>query len=306
MLSYIVTFFAGAVVPLILAGFGGHLATLAWTGTKQRNAKIFIWALTIVGIVLFAVTQVFAFRSDARRDGADARRDIADARRDSEDARRDRDEEIFRSDVRGKLNQIVNEPDISKRRAAANSLAPTVAPKSAYPDKNGTSGGAPLVSAPPPADPYDALDVRIQILLNNIWSLDSGYASAQGRTARSIERHSESVSAEEANKFAGDRTRTRDAGYHDLQPEIARVRHLIQAALKLTLHDIDADDHDFRALNAKAQIPTPVPTVLDADTDVSYKFLAIRQYFVGLDKKLGYKLLNEDKLLEPSFSGPYR
>jgi hypothetical protein len=85
----------------------------------------------------------------------------------------------------------------------------------------------------------------------------------------------------------GDRARNRDTEYSKLQPEIANLRHDIQAALNWTHQQIDDDNRRFESLNTIALRPTPPPKTLETDFDQTYKFVAIRMYFADLDKKLG-------------------
>ncbi|HWF37523.1 MAG TPA: hypothetical protein VG322_03325 [Candidatus Acidoferrales bacterium] len=96
--------------PLLLAGYGGHLATLAMEpGSKEkRNALAIVWGLTVLGILVFAVTQAMQYRSDKQRESTDA---------------------SFRASVLQKLQAITNEPDTNKKKEAAKDLRKSVEPR---------------------------------------------------------------------------------------------------------------------------------------------------------------------------------
>jgi hypothetical protein len=69
MLTYIVNLLAVAVFPLVLAGYGGHLATLALPDSRdQRRAKLVVWGLALAGVLFSALQQAEAYRSDKEHD----------------------------------------------------------------------------------------------------------------------------------------------------------------------------------------------------------------------------------------------
>jgi hypothetical protein len=100
MWTYILTTLAVAVFPLALAGYGGHLATLALPAHSQekRKALFLVWSLAFGGILLFVVSQLSAYKSDKAKDGKD---------------------DVFRSSVLEGLNQIIREPDRTKQKDLA-------------------------------------------------------------------------------------------------------------------------------------------------------------------------------------------
>lgn len=51
MLSFIIGFLAMAIIPLLLAGYGGHLATMVLEKENKRKALSIIWGLAILGIL---------------------------------------------------------------------------------------------------------------------------------------------------------------------------------------------------------------------------------------------------------------
>lgn len=86
MWQYLVNFIAGAVFPLALAGYGGHLATLALPekSKQRRNALILVWTLAILGVGSSAFQQYVSFRSDNKRSVFDsAERSSVDNKLDS-------------------------------------------------------------------------------------------------------------------------------------------------------------------------------------------------------------------------------
>lgn len=106
MWPYVLTTIAVAVFPLALAGYGGHLATIALADPKKRRiAKIVTWSLAICGIALFIASQVAAAHSDKIKDA---------------------ENEAFKSKVLEGLTAIIKEPDRAKQRAQAVSLADSI------------------------------------------------------------------------------------------------------------------------------------------------------------------------------------
>lgn len=105
---YVLTFFALAVFPLALGGYGVHLATLALSENPKgrRKALIIVWGLASIGIVLFGVSQAVTYHADKLRD------------------RNDRD---FRFSVLNKLQSIIDEPDIAKKKEHAVALKKSIA-----------------------------------------------------------------------------------------------------------------------------------------------------------------------------------
>jgi hypothetical protein len=114
---YVLTTVAVAVFPLALAGYGGHLATLALPeGSKAKHkALILVWGLAICGVVVFGISQVMAYNADAKRSSEDARKSGAELK--------------FQSDVNTKLQKIINEPNTDKKKEAAADLKSLVAKK---------------------------------------------------------------------------------------------------------------------------------------------------------------------------------
>jgi hypothetical protein len=110
MWPYILTFIAVAVFPLALAGYGGHLATLALpeNSKARRRALVIVWSLAVSGVVLFGVSQILSYRTDKGRDGRD---------------------ESFRRDVLRKLQAIIDEPNSAKRKEDAGALKASIAGK---------------------------------------------------------------------------------------------------------------------------------------------------------------------------------
>lgn len=107
---YFLTTIAVALFPLALAGYGGHLATLALKpGSKdKRRALVIVWGLAVAGIFFFAITQIIQYRADKRRESADNRRESADG--------------AFRARVLQQLQEIADEPDTNKKKEAAKVL----------------------------------------------------------------------------------------------------------------------------------------------------------------------------------------
>lgn len=107
MRLYVLTFIAVSVFPLLLAGYGGHLATLALEKDPKarRNALTIVWVLALFGVILFGVTQVVTYRGDKARTKEDG---------------------DFRKDVLGKLQHIIEEPDVAQRKVAATSLMASI------------------------------------------------------------------------------------------------------------------------------------------------------------------------------------
>ena len=127
MWPYIVTFIAVAVFPLALAGYGGHLATLALpeNSQKRRRAIAIVWSLAIVGVLLFGAFQIISYFADKSRDAKD---------------------ELFRGDVLGRLEKIQDEPDENKRKAAAAVLKTDVTAKDKTPSRRNPANPSPLVN----------------------------------------------------------------------------------------------------------------------------------------------------------------
>ncbi len=102
MLRLVITIVAVAVLPLVLAGYSGHLATLALPEAKARRTALFIvWALAVLGIVVFGISQVIDHRADKLHDESNDK---------------------FEADVRRDLQRIKNEPDPVERRQLASAL----------------------------------------------------------------------------------------------------------------------------------------------------------------------------------------
>jgi hypothetical protein len=150
---YIITFVAVAVFPLLLAGYAGRLAVLAMPDEKNRKkAHWIVWGLAGLGVVVFGVSQVLAFRADTARDVTDNIRNVQ--------------EESFRGQVLADLSNLIGEPNSKKMREDAISLkakiatdsqsAPddtpkthhTVAPTNRVADQSHNAPQAPLVPLP--------------------------------------------------------------------------------------------------------------------------------------------------------------
>jgi hypothetical protein len=113
MLPYVLTTIAVAFFPLALAGYGGHLAAIALPDSRgRRKALMIVWGLAIVGVLLFTVIQVMAYRSDKGHEVADHTRDDG--------------ENTFRQSVLGQLQAIRREPDPGKKKSDAASLESSV------------------------------------------------------------------------------------------------------------------------------------------------------------------------------------
>jgi hypothetical protein len=113
MWSYILTTTAVALFPLVLAGYGGHLAAIALPDSPgRRKALMIVWGLAIAGVLLFAATQVTAYRSDKRHEEADKTRDEKEG--------------TFRQSVLRQLQAIGSEPDAAKKKADAASLESSI------------------------------------------------------------------------------------------------------------------------------------------------------------------------------------
>jgi len=69
ILQFLIGFFAIAVFPLILAGYGGHLATLALDGVARKKALLIIWSLAGCGILAAGLNQYFFYKSEKELQG---------------------------------------------------------------------------------------------------------------------------------------------------------------------------------------------------------------------------------------------
>jgi hypothetical protein len=140
MWPYIITFVAVALFPLALAGYGGHLATLALSeGSRaKKKALAIVWGLAIAGILLFGLSQKIAYNADNARDSKD---------------------NSFRNDVLSKLQKIIDEPDAVKRKEKAGALKATVqttSPHLTTPQKS----DAPVATVSPTPPPTTAPPVQ--------------------------------------------------------------------------------------------------------------------------------------------------
>src|SRR5882757_8892659 len=148
MFPYVLTFIAVAVFPLALAGYGGHLATLALPESSwaKKKALAIVWGLAIIGIALFGISQILSYRSDKARDGKD---------------------EEFRADVNRKLDNIFEEGDPAKRKVEIGELRSKLSgqkAKGAIPSSSSASPPLPAPQAPvytplptPTLSPYHEL-----------------------------------------------------------------------------------------------------------------------------------------------------
>jgi len=100
---YIFTTLAVAVFPTILAGYGGHLATLALPpgSRKKRNALFIVWGLALGGVLLFIASQIVAYKTDHTKEAKDNQ---------------------FRDRVLASLTQIIEEPSRERQREYATQL----------------------------------------------------------------------------------------------------------------------------------------------------------------------------------------
>jgi hypothetical protein len=145
MWPYILNVIAVAIFPLALAGIGGHLATLALpeNTNARRNWKLGIWAIAIIGVVLFGVSQEEAYRADQARDAK---------------------VETFQAKVLERLSDIANEPSRSKRQEAVREVAASLAkitpsvPVSAHTVKSIPAPVVPVGKDNPTSPPMPAPD----------------------------------------------------------------------------------------------------------------------------------------------------
>lgn len=72
MWPYVLNVLAAAVIPLFLAGYGGHLATLALHSKREKRTAIaIVWCGAGSGVLLFAILQVVLYRADAEKNRSD-------------------------------------------------------------------------------------------------------------------------------------------------------------------------------------------------------------------------------------------
>ena len=67
-MPYLISFLAVALVPLVLAAYGGHLAASVLAGENRRRALWFVWSLAAVGVFMAGLQQYNAYRSDKDHD----------------------------------------------------------------------------------------------------------------------------------------------------------------------------------------------------------------------------------------------
>ncbi|HEU5352085.1 MAG TPA: hypothetical protein VFU55_10850 [Terracidiphilus sp.] len=107
MWPYAVTFIAVAVFPLALAGYGGHLATLALGdgSSRKKIALAIVWGLATCGVIVFGISQIMSYTASTQQQNVEMQ---------------------FRDAVLSRLGAIASEPDEAKRKEAANSLKAVV------------------------------------------------------------------------------------------------------------------------------------------------------------------------------------
>ena len=99
---YLLSFLAAALFPMLLAGYGAHLATIALSDARQRRkAFTIVWGLAILGVLLSAMSQLASYHLDERRDSG---------------------ETSFRTDVLKRLDSVIHEPNSSQRKVDATTL----------------------------------------------------------------------------------------------------------------------------------------------------------------------------------------
>jgi hypothetical protein len=64
-----VSFLAVALFPLLLAGYGGHLAAKAFPGEEKAFALKIVWGLAILGVITSGVQQFLAYQTDYKNEG---------------------------------------------------------------------------------------------------------------------------------------------------------------------------------------------------------------------------------------------
>jgi len=69
MLPHIVGFLAMACIPLVLAGYGGHLAAMVLEEKKRRKALRIVWGFAILGIIMAGLQQWLNYKSEAELRG---------------------------------------------------------------------------------------------------------------------------------------------------------------------------------------------------------------------------------------------
>jgi hypothetical protein len=177
-----------------------------------------------------------------------------------------RPEPITLKDIRDVVNSAVSNLKSTTQNEAS---APQASSKTEV-KKAGQVQSPQPQSQPQAIDPLAALSERIQGIIGTTWGLDHGYAYGAGQAFSQYDRHGQGQPPDLWLKSAAERTKGRDEAYAKLQPEIAALRHDVQAALKWPDQKIKADDRYFETLNAKALVPTPLPKTLDDDNDESY------------------------------------
>jgi len=108
---YFLNLLSGALVPLLLAAIGAHLAAPPIAG-KRRRIVIVIWGLTAAGIVIFGVSQYLAYRADKNHAAEDKEFHTETAA----------NLKALRNDVDSRLDQILQEKNLEKVRQDAEQL----------------------------------------------------------------------------------------------------------------------------------------------------------------------------------------
>lgn len=107
MWTYVLTFLGSAVCPLWLAAYSANLAIVGFPSRslKRRNALWCIWSLAIVGIVIFGVLEILAYRSDQTRN---------------------RGVQAFQTETSRRLQVLIDAPASVERTRAAQALQATL------------------------------------------------------------------------------------------------------------------------------------------------------------------------------------
>ena len=61
---YFISFLAVAAIPLLIGGYGAHVAAKVLERAERRKALAIIWVLAVLGVLLSGVQQVLVYRSD--------------------------------------------------------------------------------------------------------------------------------------------------------------------------------------------------------------------------------------------------
>jgi len=121
---YFISFLAVAAIPLLIGGYGAHVAAKVLEPAQRRQALLIIWSLAIVGVLFSAIQQVLVYRSDRDRDAEQAAVHEK-AEKDLQELRDRLDRSLkHEEDVKEELGSIVQflkapQPSMDTRRLAA-------------------------------------------------------------------------------------------------------------------------------------------------------------------------------------------